>query len=50
MTDEDIQDVAMTLNLTPRKCLGFKTLAVAFFDTLGKSLTIRINAPVALHG
>jgi len=25
LTDEDIQDVAMSLNLTPRKCLEFKS-------------------------
>lgn len=47
LTDEDIQDVAMTLNLTPRKCLGFRTPAEAFLAALGKSLTIRFNAPVA---
>ena len=50
LTDEDIQDIAMSLNLTPRKCLGFKTPAEAFLDPLGKSLTIRFNASVALHG
>ncbi len=49
LTDEDIQDIAMTLNLTPRKCLGFKTPAEAFLDALGKALTIRFNAPVALQ-
>ena len=49
LTDEDIQDIAMSLNLTPRKCLGFKTPAEAFLDTLGKTLTIRFNAPVALR-
>ena len=47
LTDEDIQDVAMTLNLTPRKCLGFKTPAEAFLNALGKTLTIRFNAIVA---
>ncbi len=25
MSDEQIQDIAVTANLTPRKCLGFKT-------------------------
>jgi len=49
LTDEDIQDVAMSLNLTPRKCLGFKTPAEAFLSALGKSLTIRFNATVALR-
>lgn len=50
LTDEDIQDVAMSLNLTPRKCLGFRTPAEAFIGALGKNLTIRFNAPVALRG
>ena len=50
LTDEDIQDIAMSMNLTPRKCLGFKTPAQAFLDTLGKCLKIRFNAPVALRG
>ncbi|MDP5360447.1 MAG: IS30 family transposase, partial [Paracoccaceae bacterium] len=50
LTDEDIQDVAMTLNLTPRKCLGFRSPAEAFLNELGKELTIRFNAPVALRG
>ncbi|MCR9074337.1 MAG: hypothetical protein NXI18_22035 [Alphaproteobacteria bacterium] len=50
LTDEDIQDIAMSLNPTPRKCLGFKTPAEALLDALGKSLTIRFNAPVALRG
>jgi len=49
LADEDIQDVAMTMNLTPRKCLGFKTPAEAFLGALGKSLTIRFNATVALR-
>ena len=49
LSDEDIQDVAMTLNLTPRKCLGFRTPAEAFPGALGKRLTIRFNATVALR-
>ena len=50
LNDEDIQDIAMTLNLTPRKCLGFRSPAEAFLNELGKTLTIRFNAPVALRG
>ena len=50
LTDEDIQDIAMTLNLTPRKCLGFRSPAEAFLNELGKKLSIRFNAPVALRG
>ena len=47
LTDEDIQDIAMTLTLTQSKCLGFKTPAEAFLGSLGQSLTIRFNASVA---
>jgi IS30 family transposase len=50
LSDEDIQDISMTLNLTPRKCLGFKSPAEAFLNALGKNLTIRFNTPVALRG
>lgn len=47
LSDEEIQDVAMTLNLTPRKCLDFRSPAEAFLNELGKSLTIRFNTRVA---
>ncbi|RMD93822.1 MAG: IS30 family transposase, partial [Alphaproteobacteria bacterium] len=47
--DEDIQDLAMTMNLTPRKCLGFRSPAEAFLNELGKPLTIRFNPPAALR-
>ncbi len=50
LSDEGIQDVAMTFNLTPRKCLGFKTPAEAFLSPLGNTVTIRFNATVALRG
>lgn len=49
LSEEDIQDVAMTMNLTPRKCLGFRSPAEAFLNELGKSLSIRFNANVALR-
>jgi IS30 family transposase len=47
LSDEDIQDVAMTINLTPRKCLGFRSPAEAFLNELGKTLTILFNTNVA---
>ena len=50
LSDEEIQDVAMTLNLTPRKCLGFRSPAEAFLNELEKPLTIRFNTNVALRG
>lgn len=49
MTDADIQDIAMTLNLTPRKCLGFKTPVEAFLSELGKDVQIRFATRVALR-
>ncbi|MCP4063734.1 MAG: IS30 family transposase [Gammaproteobacteria bacterium] len=49
LSDEDVQDVAMTINLTPRKCLGFRSPAEAFLNELGKTLTIRFNTNVALR-
>ncbi len=49
LSDEDIQDIAMTMNLTPRECLGFSSPAEAFLNELGKPLTIRFNPAVALR-
>ena len=49
LSDEEIQDIAMTLNLTPRKCLGFRPPAEAFLNELGKPFTIRFNARVVLR-
>ena len=50
LSDEDIQDIAMSLNPKPRKSLGFKTPAEAFLGALGKGPTTRCKAPVALRG
>src|SRR4051812_38475729 len=36
MSDEEIQDIVMTANLTPRKCLGFLTPFQAIIKELGK--------------
>ena len=41
LSDDDFQDVALTLNTTPRKCLGYKTPIEAFLEALGKAVTIR---------
>lgn len=46
LSDEDIQDVAMTINLTPRKCLGFRSPTEAFLNELGKTLIIPFNTNV----
>jgi IS30 family transposase len=41
LDDDDIQEIAMTLNLTPRKCLGFRSPVEAFLSELGKDVEIR---------
>ena len=48
VSDEEIQDIVITANLTPRKCLGFKTLFQAILKELGKDVQIRSHRPVAL--
>lgn len=48
MTDTGIQEIAMTLNLTPRKCLGFRSPVEAFLAELGKNVDIRFRRRVAL--
>ena len=49
LDDDDIQEIAMTLNLTPRKCLQFRSPLEAFLAELGKDIDIRFNGRVALH-
>jgi IS30 family transposase len=41
LNDEDIQDIVFTANLTPRKCLGYKTPFQAMLADLGKDVKIR---------
>jgi IS30 family transposase len=41
--DEEIQDIIITANLTPRKCLGFKTPFQAILKELGKDVQIRFT-------
>jgi transposase, IS30 family len=41
LSDQDIQEIAMTLNSTPRKCLAFKTPIEAMLAELGKDVQIR---------
>jgi hypothetical protein len=36
MSDEEIQDIVITANLTPRKCWGFTTPFQAILKELGK--------------
>ena len=39
-SDQDIQEIVLTTNLTPRKCLGFKTPFQALIAELGKDIQI----------
>ena len=43
VSDEEIQDIVLTANLTPRKCLGFKTPFQAMLAELGKDVQIRFS-------
>ena len=43
LSDEDIEEIAMTMNLTPRKCLGFRSPLEAFLGELGKDVEIRFS-------
>ena len=48
VSHEEIQDIVITANLTPRKYLGFKTPFQAILKELGKDVQIRLHSPVAL--
>ena len=41
LSDEEIQDIVITANLTPKKCLGFKTPFQAILREFGKDVQIR---------
>ncbi len=43
VSDSDIQEIAMTMNTTPRKCLGYRTPIEAMLGALGKSVEIRFG-------
>jgi len=43
LSDAEIQDIVITANLTPRKCLGFKTPFQAILKELGKDTQIRFS-------
>ncbi len=49
MTNEELQDILPTHNLTPRKCLGFKTPAQAILKELGVDVKISFSSNVALR-
>ena len=41
LTDDEIQEIVVTANLTPRKCLAYKTPFQAILAELGKDVQIR---------
>jgi transposase, IS30 family len=41
LTEDDIQEIAMTLDLTPRKCLAYRSSVETFLGELGRHLEIR---------
>jgi IS30 family transposase len=41
LSDQEIQEIAVTANLTPRKCLRYKTPFQAILAELGKDVQIR---------
>ena len=41
ISEADIQEIAMTINLTPRKCLGYRSPVEAFLSELGRDVEIR---------
>ena len=43
ISDQDIQEIVLTTNLTPRKCLGFNTPFQALLAELGKDVQIRFS-------
>ncbi len=43
ISDEDIQEIVLTANLTPRNCLSFKTPLQALLAELGKDVRIRFS-------
>jgi hypothetical protein len=42
-SDQEIQEIVLTTNLTPRKCLGFKRPSQALLAELGKDVQIRFS-------
>ena len=43
ISEADLQDIVVSLNTTPRKCLGFITPLQALLKELGKDVQIRFS-------
>ena len=50
LDNDDIQEIVMTLNLTPHKCLQFQYPVEAFLAELGNNIEIRFNGRIAHRG
>ena len=49
ISEPELQDILLTHNLTPRKCLGFNTPAQALLKELGIDVKITFRSNVALR-
>jgi len=49
MNDEELQDILLSHNLTPRKCLGYKTPVQAILKELGIDVKLSFRSNVALR-
>jgi transposase, IS30 family len=49
LTEAELQEIVLSHNLTPRKCLGFLTPVQALLGELGRDVRIRFAEPVALR-
>ena len=49
MSEEELQDIILSHNLTPRKCIGFKTTDQALLQELGINVKIQFRSCVALR-
>ena len=50
VSDEEMQDIILTANLTPRKCLGFKTPFQAILKLATGFLTLLLHDRALLRG
>jgi IS30 family transposase len=49
VSEQDIHEIAMTINLTPRKCLGYKSPVEAFFSELDAAHPLRAGRDVEIR-
>lgn len=49
LTDTEFEQIIMTHNLTPRKCINFKTPTESFLKEMGKDVTLLFYQGVALR-